>query len=255
MHLQGVPPEIMDIHNFGEAFDFVMERLSQPGPFALVRFGDGESSILRKIPTGNREFQYQYDEDFHQALWDAFTYRDRDYYVGICCPCCSLVDSNFQIEFGSQDWDHVTFNNVFVNNNYKRIGEFVDLINDNDEMPILVQNTEGQTDQLPFPCEPFHVGYNAWHFWEDITEKFLDEHLQKRRDQMILVAAGPFSEVLIHQCFMKAPDNRYVDVGSIFDPWLFGKGTRGYHSSSYPTASKICHFRSIDEHYSHPDRV
>lgn len=227
--------------DFSKSFDYFKSLLEAGTPFALTRFGDGELGILRGETIGNREFQYDEDEEFQTMLMEAFTYQHPDYYVGIGCPCC-IGDKDFRWmrDTSKQNHWHLTYNNLFVNANYKRfLAEIVPILEQKNAL--FVGPEEGRS-QLDYSYGfLFPVPHNAWRWAEEYVLK-LEKHILGKSPTIVLFSAGPLSEVLIHRAMITRPDHTYIDIGSTLDPILFGHPTRGYHTEGSPTSNKVCHW-------------
>lgn len=227
--------------DFTKSFNFFKAKLEAGDPFALARFGDGELNILRGVMVGNKEFQYDGDEEFSSMLMEAFTFRHPDYYVGIGCPCC-IGDKDFRWmrDTSGQNADHITYNNIFVNSNYRRFLLEIDPIF-MERHAIFIGPEEGQSS-LEYSYEvAFSIPKNAWRFAEEYVLKLEKLIAHKPLPRIFLFSAGPLSEVLIHRAMEINPNNTYIDIGSTLDPIIFGHSTRQYHQG-FGTADKVCHW-------------
>ena len=213
-------------------------KLARHERFSLARFGDGEMVILmgghRRVDRHIAGFEYQYDPEddacrrSRTMLLEAFRYRAQDYYVGIACPHC-VGDDDFAwlARTSGQDDEHLTYATLCFYSNYHYFLERVVPL-----IPwyrtILVCNVAATLDRLPFPvARAFRVGVNAWrdqHALVGELRRFIERNWV--RDALFLLSAGPFADVLVHQLHVFAPENSYVDIGSVFDPFFF-PGDRG----------------------------
>lgn len=214
--------------------------LERKEPFALSRFGDGELAILTGQRIGNKEFQYPGGErTFSRKLWQSFLYDGMDYYTGIVCPCCmNEFDFEYMRTKSGRDEEHLTWNNIWVNANHAAfLSDIVPLFAERTVM--MVSSEAGNVSALPFPVFA-HVPTlpNAWMGADQYVKTCL-ETVERDGPDLVLVAAGPLSEVLIHEMHRADPERTYLDVGSALDQFLFGRGTRGY-SKGAPTREKVC---------------
>ena len=217
-------------------------KLNAGHPFSLGRYGDGEMGILFDRNAGNREFQYnQSDTLFFGQMWEAFRYEHPNHYVGLACPCC-VGDEKHEsmVRASGQRPDHLTWSNIFVNANYAIFEEhWIPSFRDHEIW--LVCNESASLARLPFEVNKcWRVGHSAWKDGDETTMaicKALQE--SDAAGVVVLICAGPFGSTLVHQ-LQKANDrNFYLDVGSVFDIYFYGRATRGYlHGGS--TLNKFC---------------
>jgi hypothetical protein len=211
------------------------EMLRRREPFALARFGDGEIRIARDSRIDYPDFSYDpragNQRWYRDRLVDSLRHRQHNYFVAISAPCC-VGDAEFFVYrlLAGQPEESLTFACLFVNANYPRFRKsWLPLFAQYDVH--LVCHLQAAPAALPFDVrEVWRVGHNAW-----INDYPLIDRLRARiasdgvTDSLFLIAAGPFGGMLAQQLFAFAPRNTYLDVGSTFDPLLFGHDTRPYH--------------------------
>lgn len=236
---------------FDGDFTKFLNKIKSGEHFSLSRWGDGELTILEGKhidirSKGNGEFRYdpnlpQYDFA-RKSLQEAYVYKDDQYYIGIACPCCVGQEKyQYMKDKSGQDEEHLTWANIFVNANYRRtINELIPEMN-NHEVDIVV-NKNSKIDNLPFkPKNVLTVGTDAWYedlsLGRDILEQILMRGVKNR---IFLIAAGPLANILTYSLWVYgSKENTYIDIGSILDPYLQLKLTRGYHLGA-PTLNKVC---------------
>jgi len=95
---------------------------------------------------------------------------------------------------------------------------------------------------LPFkPTNVLRVGTDAWRNNYDVLEK-IGKLIQKDavENEIFLFAAGPLANILTYELWKyNSEKNTYIDIGSILDPYLELKLTRGYQLGAQ-TLQKIC---------------
>lgn len=237
---------------FDGDFDFYLKKIQNKEPFALSRNNDGEMIILNNQFIDlrhkcNGEFIYDPNNPLHaifrERLLNSATHKGDNYYVGIACRCCVGDDKHEVLKkLIGQDEDHLTWGNIFVNGNYQRYVFEV--------LPyfalyeiVMVVNHKANFDNLPFKnkiIERVNVGTNAW--IDDVHEiEFMKQMLNEKnyKNKLFLFAAGPFSNILIHELYKVEPNNTYLDIGSTLDNMMGLGQTRGYLSGA-PTLTKIC---------------
>ena len=236
---------------FAGDFDKFLNKIKNNKSFSLSRWGDGELSILEGLyidirSKGNGEFRYDPKLDQYTSVRNklnlSFIGKSNEYYIGIACPCC-VGDDKYQYmkKKSKQDEEHLTWANIFVNANYSKT--INDLIPEFKNHTInLVVNKNSKLDKLPFkPKKVWYVGTDAW----ESDYKLVGEMIKHIKDNSImneifLFAAGPLANILTYELwFYASKSNTYIDIGSILDPYLQLKLTRGYHLVA-TTLNKIC---------------
>ncbi len=211
----------------------LIEAVRNRRPFAFSRFGDGEWMIIRNLgldftQKGNGEFRFDpacpRDSAARAALIESFHDSAPGYLVGIGCPCCwgrELLAPLRQV--CHQPESRLTWANLWGNANYPRVrNELVPLFGQDREVYLVCHRT-ADPSSLPFRVqEVFPVGTNAW------TEDFalvsrIVERAMTCREALFLFCAGPFSNILAQRGFAANPENTYLDLGSVLDPWLFAR--------------------------------
>lgn len=236
---------------FGGDFDKFLFKIMRGEHFSLSRWGDGELMILegKSIDIrhkGNGEFRYdpnlsQYDEARNNLI-KSYKYNDSGYYIGIACPCCVGNEKyNYMKKLSGQDERNLTWANIFVNSNYKKtMNELIPELNN--QVVNLVINKNSKLDNLSFkPNSVWYVGTDAWYDNINIVSELLNYiKNNKISNELFLFAAGPLANILTYQLWVNgSKENTYIDIGSILDPMLQLKLTRGYHLGA-PTLNKTC---------------
>lgn len=233
-------------------FDKFLNMIKDKEPLAISRNNDGEMIILNNEFIDlrhkcNGEFIYNPNEPkhyiFRDRLMKSAQHKGSNYFVGIACRCC-VGDYKHEVlkKLTGQDDNYLTWGNIFVNGNYERyVAEIIPLFSEYEI--IIVTNRKANTKLLPFVnkiIERVDVGTNAW--MDDIQQvdemkKTLVE--KKYKNKLYLFAAGPFSNILIHELYMIEPQNTYLDIGSTLDGMMGLGNTRGYLNGA-STLNKIC---------------
>jgi len=231
-------------------FNKFLNKIKNNENFSLSRWGDGELTILEDKhidirSKGNGEFRYDPNlieyKVMKNDLDESFSFRDDNYYIGIACPCCVGQEKYEYMKHKSgQDEEHLTWANIFVNSNYsKTIDELIPELKNHSIN--LVINKNSKLDNLPFiPDKVWYVGTDAWcndfQIVDNIKEYILTYGIV---DEIFLFAAGPLANILTYELWKFSKINTYIDIGSILDPYLQLKLTRGYHLGA-PTLNKTC---------------
>lgn len=237
--------------NFEDDFYKFLSKIKLNKYFSLSRWGDGELSILdgkfidlREKGDGEFRFDPNLDEytELRKKLFLSYNYNDDDYYIGIACPCC-VGNEKFQYmkEKSNQDDEHLTWANLFVNGNYsKTVNEFIPELNNH--IVNLVVNKNSKLNNLPFNINKvWYIDKDAWkdnYYLIDEIKKYIFDNNVK--NEIFLFAAGPLANILTYELWVFcSKNNTYIDIGSILDPYLQLKLTRGYLLGAN-TLNKIC---------------
>jgi hypothetical protein len=210
--------------DFSQEIIKLYDRFLTGTPFSFSKYADGEWAMIQGKPIDNGEFNYtSEDEFFRSKLIESFCYRDERYYVGVSCPCCQGNEAYRMREFSGQDDNHLTFANIFVNNNHKFfVSHFIPEFQK--RKIHLVANKKANIQALPFEVEAFYpVENTAWKYNYLLIEDILD---QDWKDKLFLFACGPFGNMLAHQLWQNNKENTYLDIGSTLNLWL---GSAGFH--------------------------
>ena len=235
--------------SFRGDIEFILEKIRRGDKFAFTRSGDGELSIMANkyidiTSKANGEFKFnpedESDKFYREELIRTHLYEDKEYYVGISCPCCEKGQKVNWMR-NTVGTKNITWANLFVNGNYDYfIKYFIPEFQKN--KIFIVCNEKSTVETLPFSVEKkFTIGTNAYKnnygLIEEIKNYILENNI---KDSIFIFAAGPFGNILTYRLFEFSKENTYLDCGSTLDP-LMGLGkTRGYHNSMYHTRKKIC---------------
>ena len=230
--------------SFKGDIEILKNKLQSMEPFTFSKFADGEWSVITGESVNNGEFRYDscssLDIDQKLELVDAFKYRNKNYYVGISCPCCQNISiHNKMKEVSGQQESSLTWANIWVNSNY---GYFINsVVPVFDEYDIfIVANENSRFERLPFvPKKIYPVSNNAWvsdYGLIDDIKRDIQQSLITRdvKNYLFLFCCGPFGNILAHQLNEFYPNYTYLDIGSTLNPYLgtgFYRGYYGEHSS------------------------
>ena len=211
----------------------LFEKFKKGKPFAFSKFADGEWAAMVNETLNNSEFENtpNTDERYRQELINAIRYKDDDYYIGTCCPCCNGDRAQKMREFSGQDEDHMTFANVFVNSNYPIYkATFLKEYSNHDVH--IIANENGKFDELPFKPEKIHkIGFSAWVNNYSLIEEIKQEN---NCDKLFLFCCGPFGNMLCHQLHESNKNHIYIDSGSTLNSLLQSEGfARDYSCKGY----------------------
>tara|TARA_R110002110_G_scaffold296180_2_gene510407 strand:+ start:69 stop:863 length:795 start_codon:yes stop_codon:yes gene_type:complete len=245
----------MQSKTFSGEFNKFLELIKKKENFAFSRFSDGELFILQNKEVvlaesyyvtgetkGNgvytKEEQKHFNPEQHQfhqeKLVEAFQYKKKNYFKGVSGRVdVGEEDFKWQLDLhGNTDEEHLTFSNVFINNNYPRfIKELIPLLKNREV--IFVVNEAAEVENLPFEVKKtFRIGSNCMINDYDLTKTICD-YIKKNNieDHIILCSAASLSNYIIHEAYKVSDKNTYLDIGSSLNPYMNLEGwkySRGY---------------------------
>lgn len=225
--------------------EFFFKKIKNKEPFALVRFGDGEYQVINKkrwkmgkFSNVNAEFTFDPNDSFdrnlaHQLL-ESLVYVDDNYYIGLPILMSRTIFKFFK-ELVRTNEEYLTILNIFTGDRETRkaMPLFFDFLFDmveNSDMKInWICPREVRELSPSFINKFWFLRKNAWHVQYDEILSSLLEYIDDKKGELFMFSAGPFSEILIHKAWLKNKNDIYVDVGCIFDPFIFEKVTRNYY--------------------------
>jgi len=243
---------------FSKEFAKFVDLLKSGENFAFSRFSDGELFMLKgerlvlaenNYITGElkghgvypkeeqKDFDPERDKFYQEKLVEALQYRKKNYYKGLT----GLADEDiagkgafqFQLDLcGDGDDEHLTYSNVFINNNYPKFIEQIIPILSQKEI-VFIANEAATLDNLPFKViKHFKVGTNCiindYNLVDDIKLWIQENDI---KDKVFLFSASTLSNYIIHECFKECDENTYMDIGTCLSPWMGLDGwkyTRAY---------------------------
>lgn len=228
---------------FEEEIKIFYNRLTSKQPFSFSKYADGEWMAINGIISTPAYGEWNIDLNLCKRSIDllkaSFIYRDKNYFVGISCPCCQGNSFYDMKSFCNQLDENLTFANIFVNYNYKFYLEYFIPYFFQQPNIYLVANKLTDLNNLPFKVEKFYpINYNAWVDDLDLIE-VIKKDIQLASNKLFLFSAGPFGNILAHQLWDFNKNNQYIDIGSTIDPWTKSNKMPRYYDKNEFT-EKIC---------------
>ncbi len=223
-------------------YDKIWQKIECQENFVLLRYGDGERSIMRGKSVTAQEgwISPNYISKLGEDLLKTLNLTESNVYYGISCPCC---DSPAYYWYSTRiDSNNKTFANLFVNSNYAKFAaDFKKIKRD----AIFIGNYRAQNKQIGNLniLKYYTVNDNCISFWENDADKMIEEikkDFGNRNDLLYVVSAGPMSEPIIIELFSNNPNNCYIDFGSAIDKYIHEKQTRPYMDESTTYAKQNC---------------
>lgn len=204
----------MDIRTYEEFIESIVSET----PFAFSRWGDGEWLNIRKSPGSNCDGNLYY-HDLGDALAEIVETR-KDYILG-------FQDTQWRLpsdvdKYPDQDWvDADVFHKASMEN---RLQPLMDSLQSRRIVYIGNKDLKG----LPFIDEFIEIPEsNVWLEREQVL-KSIKETINSEVSKVYCFSAGMATNVFIDRLWKYNREQTYIDVGSVFDPYV-GKITRKYH--------------------------
>lgn len=235
---------------FKEDFFEILQWISESDSFALSRYADGEANVLKNNTIGNKDgWLYKKDKNlvFRADLRKSLQCTDTGFVYGISCTCCDEVNHRFLLEQIRTGRENLTFSNIWVNANFPLFREhFFKTLASTKKDIVLCTSSKAKLKNIEavLPIRDFiPIPGNCVVYWEekrDYIRGLLDLKSSMSQDRIYLFAAGPLSEILIHELWHINPRNILLDIGSTLDPLLFKRNSRDYHRDTNPFAERVC---------------
>lgn len=235
---------------FQEDLDEIFRLIVESDSLALARFADGEASVLKNITVGNKDgWLYKKDKNliFRRDLRHSLLCTDKNYIYGLSCTCCDKINHDFLLNSVRTPLENLTFSNIWVNANYPIFNErFLRVLRESKKQVVVCSGSKArftELEQYIHVADFIPIPGNCVIYWEKYREQIrglLDLKATQYNNTIFLFAAGPLSEILIHEMWQANPRNIYLDIGSTLDPMMFRRNSRAYHKDGHPFAQRVC---------------
>ncbi len=218
-------------HNFNQDLDILLNEVGKK-PFAFTRFADGEHAVLEGKPIQGYDWFMEPSYDLSKLdINAALNYRHPRYYYGISCACCDQEKATYYKAKLTDCMQQVTYSNIFANGNYQKSKSWLESLDSLNLNPWLLVNDKAYNKSFPFKANKTYFSSNILATYETkpyVINYQVSDIARNTNNQLVLVAVGPMSEILIHKLWKLNDSNYYIDIGSIVDPYIHGD-TRIYH--------------------------
>jgi len=195
----------------------IIYKIESNEPFALTRWGDGEWYNIRKLQGANCDGNIYYP-DLGDALKEIVSVK-QDYILG--AQDYKTFNLTSDVEDYDQDWiDADIFHKASMEG---KLQPFIDILTSKQVTYIGNSDLVNLTFVNQFIVIPQN---NVWLQKEELME--IVRSTFENTPKVYCFSAGMATNVFIHELWKENKTNTYIDVGSVFDPYV-GKATRGYH--------------------------
>ncbi|MGD1851870.1 MAG: hypothetical protein ACFCBU_15215, partial [Cyanophyceae cyanobacterium] len=189
------------MEKYQEDLEIIWNKVLTKEPLALARYADGEVLFIQgksaqgidgwTSPPGLSELG--------QDLIISLRHQEKSYYYGISCDCCDVNAKEFLLSHIPQEFNQITFSNLFANANFAYFSGKIQSLN---ESVILIGNETIDPSLIDVinVKEFVPVGANCTEFWQSKRNEFLSKipNLAARHhNSLFLLCAGPLSGSII----------------------------------------------------------
>ena len=234
-------------HLFKKDLEILEKNLINKKHFSFAKFADGEFFILQNQLIRNIDnwlYNPSTDKHFSDLLMESLKYREKDYYIGISCPCCGREIHKWYMENNGSDYDNTTFANIFVNSNYPYYVDNIIPLYNSFKKIVLIANKESNLKKVKTVLnytDFFGIGPEAFktdlHLIDELKTYIDDNNI---RDALFLFCSGPLGNILSYKLWEHNKNNTYLDIGSTLNPWT-DINIREYQRNT-PFSVKTCTF-------------
>ena len=196
-------------------YSLFLETLASKTPFAFSRWGDGEWLNLKQYQGQNCDGNVYY-KDLGEQL-EAIIKSPCSYYLG----CQDHPGLTFWREEYPQNWFDSDF--LHTASIERNLNHFINILNKNH----VVYIGNADLSKLSFINEFIEIPHNNVWLKKDLLLNQIQSTLNDKH-KIYCFSAGMAANVFIHELWNVDNTNTYLDVGSVFDPYV-GKKTRQYH--------------------------
>ena len=217
--------------------------------FALVRLSDGENYILNGTYSEieewgiNKDWSWKRDESHLRAreqLLNASLCDEENFYIGLPTHGGKMFFDKLK-NYTKQREEYLTYACLFMDSNYKYFDTDMYLEFQKHEVIGVFHEKASLVNLGLNVIKLFSVGHAAYvnhlHIIDEM-KKYIIEN--KIKNKLFLIAAGPFSNVLIYELFKLEKDNTYIDIGSALDNRLGFGITRAFLDYKNPKNTHPC---------------
>ena len=215
--------------------DDIFDAVKTHSPLALVRYGDGELSIMRGKRLLNAEVADQWSvpeglSALGKKLRESFSTPLPGFFRGIpaCSNCAWDWGRNMCAEFGiGATVEECACACVFIHERWSQTLAWVNAL----DRPVVVVCGE-HTDPSSLPCDVDEAllvsAYAPAEFFDSARYAGLIRDLSEMKNQLILLSAGPLAAAIAWDLWQINRTNIILDIGSAIDHYLHGRPTRPF---------------------------
>jgi len=199
--------------------DWFLANLKNNVPFGFARFNDGEMMGVTSVGSMVARGDQYVNESLSNALTDALTHKQLNYYVGIPCSLCYPILNQAAIDM-TGEYKYLTSAVITTNKNWKYfIDNFPAAVKD--KRLIWIGGNDQNVDNLlelniTVDKKALIPRKDSWKYYDHMLKTFPETF---KKGDVVAISLGPTARVLVKEWFKQYPDITFLDVGSNFDPY------------------------------------
>lgn len=234
-----------DILYSSEQFNFFLDKLKNNNPFSLIRFGEGESRVvISQQNLSRKELTYnpilEKNTKYRNDLIESAKINLSNYYIGIQSYTYKPGEPNRPLnefteqrrivyELGNFNYSRYTCSRIFCNFPDRCINELLPVLNQYE--CYFVGNSTAKTNLFLNLKHKWNIAAkDAWKHNFNLYDTIC-EQVKTINNSVFVITGGFFANILISKLAQINSNNFYLNVGSVYDPLLYGITTRGYHKN------------------------
>lgn len=224
-------------------FNFIIQKISERTPLALIRPADGEYQVLQNTSLTNIDhWTFNKNGKLSKDLSDALLLaKKNNCYIGIPCGTCNRQMAQWYYNNFKLHPLYTTFANIFVNKNWNSWINFLK----NDRIPFIFIGPGNLPNNMFLVQKYITIPLLLVNNWDTDGVNFLNYMLaevKKYKNTIFLFSCGPISKIVIAHAWNEHPHNIYLDVGSSLDLFVKGSTNREYTMLGSPLSQLECNF-------------
>lgn len=257
----------MNVTQFQQHVALFLQKLINNENFSFIRFSDGELFVLqnKKLQLNEqgtfvddilcgpvygkedfKEFLPQHHQFFRQKLFESLKHVQKNYHVGLSCPCCVGMNNFVEMKNWRNTKDETTWANLFVNSNYPFFVSFI-IPELRKKKLVLICNENADLSKSKLELvKDFRIGRNAminnFDLHSEISKWITENNIE---NHVFLFSASSLTNITVYELFKKHSNNTYLDIGTTLNPLLGFPASRGYLQAywtgrDHPDLQKVC---------------
>jgi|GEM_PF-713656 len=217
--------------------DDTLEKIRKKEPFAFMKFADGEYLLMvpprHSIKARDGWIIPARMSKLGKALRLILNFRGDDVYFATSTRpiyTYSVMLDYWYLTRIRQKRKYIT--EMVLPWAYRDYARFLKIVKAMSEPVILFANKRGKISNFPWPVKEFYgVTDDVVQFFEEHDSGFIEDvrSMAKKYNNTLFVAcAGPLANIIAYEGWKANPTNRYINAGSVFDEFLFGRKTSPY---------------------------
>lgn len=221
--------------DFEDELMFFIDLISCNIPFSLIRFADGENSIMKGIKINAKLDKWYWDhknKKFQESLIESASIcTNQNSFIGIPCKNWFKISESILSFSKCSTAKFMSYSSLFVNKNYPVFKDWIiKFINSSNRSKIILVANSIINKNITWAYKFFPVPDHLVENWDNYSISLLSElsHLAKQNNFIFFISAGAASKIIISYLTKINSNNTYIDFGSSIEFITKGYTTRTY---------------------------